>query len=117
MGTTEYGSVYEGNYGGTAGDCFRPIFIDRTAFGRAQSGWHKLTVDQQPGKNFRSRTPFRLQTVGYISIDSASKDHLSKLMVKNEVVRLTELVTRGLEAAVLARSIQGVRAVKEDILI
>jgi len=38
-------------------------------------------------------------------------------MVKNEVVRLTELVTRGLEAAVLARSIQGVRAVKEDILI
>jgi hypothetical protein len=36
-------------------------------------------------------------------------------MVKNEVVRLTELVTRGLEVAALARSIQGVHAVKEDL--
>jgi hypothetical protein len=35
-------------------------------------------------------------------------------MVKNEVARLTEFVTRRL-AAVLARSIQCVHAVKEDL--
>lgn len=38
LGTTEHGSVYERNYGGISGDCFRPVLIGRTAFGRAQSG-------------------------------------------------------------------------------
>lgn len=35
--------------------------------------------------------------------------------MKNGIVRLTGIVSRRLEAAVLARSIQGVRAVKDDL--
>jgi len=36
-------------------------------------------------------------------------------MVNNGIVRLTGIVTRRLKAAVLARSIQGVGAVKDDL--
>jgi hypothetical protein len=37
-GMTKHGSVYEEYYDRTSSDGFRPVLIDRTAFGRAQSG-------------------------------------------------------------------------------
>ena len=34
-GRTKPGGVYEGFYGEIPRDCFRPVLIDRTVFGRA----------------------------------------------------------------------------------
>ena len=38
VGSTKHESVYEGYYGATFGDCFCPLYIDRTDIGRVQSG-------------------------------------------------------------------------------
>jgi hypothetical protein len=63
-----WGGLYEGYLDDTFGKCFRPLLIERIAFGSQHSGSYEFDAGQRPAKSLRSWTPFRLQKIGYTEV-------------------------------------------------